>query len=183
MARIDGTEVRRCAGAVLVCWLASGCEPAVASPPRLPARDAPEAERVAAYQQYRLQEEGNPWVGWKWKRRDGAYHVDGIEPLLTSSEGRRRIDEIHTRRLVLTPMAAVSGALLGVALGDLITPKPRRLLSTPTRTGLAITGGALLVTGVTITVVWDPITGLGGVYNQDLAQIACAATSPESASR
>jgi hypothetical protein len=65
-------------------------------------------------------------------------------------------------------MAAIGGGLLGLALGNQLGGN--KLLPSKTNTVLYITGGALSVTGITITVVWDPVSGIGEVYNAELSR-------------
>jgi uncharacterized membrane protein len=65
-------------------------------------------------------------------------------------------------------MSAVGGALLGVALGNQLTGN--KLYSSTTTGVLYVAGGALSVTAITISIAWDPVSGIGDVYNAALAE-------------
>lgn len=161
-------------GAAPVAWLllfgAAACSPRLATPPPRPALGASLQERRVVYDAYRLEERGDIWFGYKWSRKDGEYEFEGVEPLLESYPATRaRVAEIKTRAAVILPMAAVGGALLGMAIGDSLSHE-EHLFSRTTRTGLYATGGALSAASLTIAAVWDPVTGIGPLYNQNLAE-------------
>ena len=159
----------RCLG-FLLCGslLLVGCASSpVASQPRMPAADASVNERQRTYERYRLQESGDNWVGHEWARSDGKYGLDGIEPLLDiSAQTRSRVSQAKTRAAVVLPMSAVGGALLGLAIGNQLTGN--KMYSSTTNTVLYVSGGTLAVAAITIGIVWDPVSGIGDVYNAAL---------------
>jgi hypothetical protein len=173
-------------GCAALLLLASACSAPLASPPKLPAKDAPELERRHAYEDYRLFEEGNVWTGWSWKRVDGKYSFGGIEPLLTSPQAspemKKRVHDIHVRSALAEPLTIVGAAFLGLALGDALS-SPNHIFTSTTRTGLWLTGGTLTASGLVITIAWDPVTGLGGLYNHDLAESLALPPTPDPGAR
>jgi hypothetical protein len=135
----------------------------------LPARDAPIAVRSKAYEEYRLRESGNAFFGHSWQRADGEYELDELDPLLDISPATRaRRSEIETRTWILVPSALAGGALLGIALGDDLFHGYG--LSRSARTGFYIAGGTLSAATIAVSLAWDPVSGLGDLYNHALSE-------------
>lgn len=150
-------------------WSLVGCAPHLASQPRMPGAGASVEERRGAYERYRLRESGDNWLGHHWTRGDGKYDLEGIEPLLDiSAETRSRLAQAKTRAALVLPMSALGGAFLGLAVGNQLGGK--KIFSSSTNTGLYIVGGSLSAASITIVIVWDPVSGIGDVYNAGLSE-------------
>jgi hypothetical protein len=161
---------------VLVRWLGPllcaaqlfGCAPRVAPEPRMPAAGASLEDRKQTYAEYRLDESGDNWWGYEWTREDGTYGFGGISPLLDiSPETRSRRSQARARALTVLPMSALGGSLLGLAIGNQLGGN--KAFSSTTNTVFYVAGGTLSVASLTITIAWDPVSGIGDVYNTALA--------------
>ena len=152
------------------CTLALvGCASPAQRPPVSPGMDANGKAQVFA--NYRLTTEGEPFFGYKWKRKDGEYSLAQLQDVFDAyPEPKDLVGQSRSRALVIGLIADAGGAIVGWTLGWNLTANDANRYPTGTQIALYSTGGGLILTSIVLGLAWhDPAAGLADAYNRALA--------------